>query len=156
MSGKTTLAKKLASDYVAKGIEPIVLDPLRDPSWPSNHILTNPNEFLALCESSEKCALFIDESGESIKGNGGEMNKIATRYRHYGHRAHFICQRAQQLPPIVRDQCEFLWLFRVSKDDAKLLSIEYGHDLTGAANFAKGECYFVQRFKPLQHFKLFG
>lgn len=156
MSGKTTLAKKLAADYRAKGIENIILDPLRDPQWPSNYIFTNSDQFTALAEESTHCALFIDESGESIGRNGGELNKIATRYRHFGHRAHFIAQRAQQLDKIVRDQCEFLWCFRVSRSDAKLLAEEYGHDeLANAYLLNKGECYFAQRYKPLQKFNVF-
>lgn len=156
MSGKTTLAKRIAQDYNSKGISTLVLDPILDPEWHAHYITKDGAEFLDYAGQSLNCALFIDESGESIGRHGGEMNKIATRYRHLGHRAHFICQRTQQLDKIVRDQCEFLFLFRVSRSDSKLMAEEYGHDeLENAYMLERGQCYFAQRFKPLQKLKIF-
>lgn len=36
-SGKTTLAKRLAHEYVSRGISVIILDPLNDPGWPTQN-----------------------------------------------------------------------------------------------------------------------
>lgn len=156
MSGKTSLAKKFARQFKSQGIGVLVLDPLLDPEWNADFITADAQQFLDVAQKSQHCALFIDESGEAIGRHGGEMNKLATRIRHYGHRSFFIAQRAQQLDKIVRDQCEFLWLFRVSRGDAELMAEEYGHDaLETAHSLQKGECFYAQRFKPLQKFDSF-
>lgn len=155
-SGKTTLAKKMASDFKRNGFLSMALDPLRDPSWPCDFVTDDPQEFMNVALTSRNCALFIDESGETIGRFGGDMNKLATRIRHYGHRSIFITQRAQQLDKIVRDQCEFLFLFRVSRDDAKLMAAEYGHDeLAEAYLLQRGEFYFAQRFAPVRKLNVF-
>lgn len=156
MSGKTTLAKKLLHNYKQNGINSLVLDPLRDPAWGASFITDDSNYFLSVARKSQQCALFIDESGESIGRNGGEMNEIATRHRHFGHRAHFIAQRAQQLDKIVRDQCEYLYCFRVSRSDAKILADEYGHDeLEDAPSLQKGEFFMCERYKPIKKLRVF-
>lgn len=156
MSGKTTLAKKIAANFKANNIACFVLDPLLDPSWGADFITDNPDYFMKIVGESRECALFIDESGESIGRNGGEMNKLATRYRHFGHRAHFIAQRAQQLDKIVRDNCETVYLFRSSKGDCKLLAEEYGHEEleTGYA-LEKGEFFMAARFEKLIRTRVF-
>jgi hypothetical protein len=61
---------------------------------------------------------------------------VATLTRHSAHSVHFISQRAAGLvAPLVRDQCERLYAFRVSASDARALASEYGHgELAGASS----------------------
>ena len=150
-SGKTTLAKRLCWSYSRRGIRTVVLDPLSDPGWNSNYCSTNPVEFLDIVKRSRSCAVFIDESGEMIGHYNDEMFWLATRGRHYGHNCHFITQRPAQISPNVRNQCLKLFLFTVSKDDAKLLSNEWNKpELLEANMLRQFECFSVERFSPVK------
>lgn len=127
-SGKTTMAKRLCRAYRAKGIKSIVLDPLHDPGWPADAVTSDPERFLEWARLSQQCALFIDESGEMIGHYEKQMFWLATRSRHYGHKAHFITQRANQLSPTVRDQCSNLIAFAMSHQDCQTLAREFNKD----------------------------
>lgn len=158
-SGKSTLARRLVARYRVNGTHSMVLDPLEDPAWRSAgaKILTGDGEkFLALMFKTRSCALFVDESGEAIGRYSGEMKKLATRSRHYGHNAHFISQRGVDIDKTIRDQCDDLYLFRVSKKDAEVLADEYCYDeLLGASQLNQGEFIKCGRFLKPQKIKLF-
>ena len=155
MSGKTTLATRLAHQYKVRGVEPIILDPMRDPRWPSEYLFTDSRQFLELCAKSTHCALFLDESGDTIGRYNDEMFWLATKARHYGHRSHFICQRPSQLSPTVRTQCSYMYLFNVGISDAKILADEWGKpELREANTLGRGEYFAVERFGPLQRSKI--
>lgn len=158
-SGKSTLARRLVAAYRVAGTQSCVLDPLGDPAWKAAgaKVLTSDGEkFLALMEKTRRCALFVDECGETIGRYSGEMKKLATRSRHYGHNAHFLAQRAADIDKTVRDQCELLFCFRVSKKDAQTLADEYGYDeLLGAFQLQKGEFIKCGRFQPPVRVRLF-
>lgn len=148
-SGKTTLATQLSSEYRAKGIKVIVLDPLLDPRWQADFLTSDRAEFLAIVQHPEtrSCAIFIDESGEMIGQYSDEMFWLATRARHYGHNSHFISQRAKQISPTVRNQCSYLALFCCSFDDSKELANEFNRPyLKEAHSLAKGEYFLVPRW----------
>lgn len=146
-SGKTTLAQMLCRSYRKRGFRTIVLDPLRDPRWEADYSTTWGSEFLEAARLNRKCALFIDESGETIGRYNPEMLWLATRSRHYGHKSHFITQRAVQLNKTARDQCTTLFLFRVSMDDAKSLSNEFADDaLKSATQLNQFEFFHKNRF----------
>lgn len=105
---------------------------------------------------SRNCALFIDESGAAIGRYAGPMHALATQSRHMGHKAHFFVQRGSLLDKTVRDQCSILFLFRVSKSDAKTFADEFGWDELEKANALEpGECYKVTRFSPPEKFSVF-
>lgn len=149
-SGKTTLAKRLALKYRASGIGALVLDPLRDPSWPCDFITDNSEEFLKIVFASRKCALFIDEAGESV-GRFDQANfTLATRARHWGHNSHFIAQRAQLVARTVRDQCSNAFVFRVAREDAKILAADWCADeVMESIDLPAGQCFYLSRFaKP--------
>jgi hypothetical protein len=137
LSGKTTLAKRLCHAYMAQGINCIVLDPINDPGWNTPYTFRDGTEFLDVCKASRQCAVFIDESGSAIGTHAHEMQWLATQARHWGHKSHFIMQRGQQLDKTMRDQCTHLYLFRVSKDDAKILANEFAQDELLQANELK-------------------
>lgn len=148
-SGKTTLAKKLVQRFKQNGIYSLVLDPLHDPEWDAYYQTADNEDFLKHMYEYRTCALFVDESGAAIGRYAKEMSVVATQSRHFGHRAHFITQRAAQLDRTVRDQCTELWLFRVGHNDAKILAEEFGYqELRNADQLQKGECFKVSRFAP--------
>jgi len=154
-SGKTSLAKEMARIYREQGIEVLVLDPLLDPDWPVDKVHEDPDEYMSQVFTKKKCALFIDESGEMIGRYSGVMGKLATRSRHYGHNAHFIVQRCAQLDKTVRDQCVYIYLFRVSKKDSETLADEYCDDmLKESCNLNKLEFIRLSRFEDAEKMKL--
>ena len=133
-----------------------MLDPIFDRRW-RGHIARDKSEFLELAENERSCALFIDESGESIGRYNEEMVWLATRARHYGHNSHFICQRASMLNRTVREQCELLCLFRVSEKDAKMMAEDWAQPaLMEAANLNKGEFIYAPRFGDAKRLNAFG
>lgn len=127
-SGKSTLAKQRAAAYVKQGIQCLVLDPHAS-RWPvdSRYVFTDPLAFLAIAKRSQRCALFIDEGGESI-GRGRharDMQWCTTGSAKYGHVTHLIAQAAQQLDPTIRSQCGRLFCFKQSRRNAELLADDF-------------------------------
>jgi hypothetical protein len=159
LSGKSSLAKQMIPVYKRRGILSLVCDPLGDPSWTkagASYQTDDGAKFLDVVFKSKSCAIFIDESGEAIGRYAGEMKSLATRSRHYGHNAHFISQRAVDIDKTIRDQCGYLFCFRVSKKDAETLSDEYGYEeLLQCSQLKQGEFIKCGRFHPPQKIKLF-
>jgi len=154
-SGKTTLAKALAAQYRRHRVSVAVLDPLNDPGWNADFQTTDRREFLERVKRSRSCALFIDESGETIGQYNDDMFWLATRARHYGHRSHFLTQRPAQLSPTVRHQCLRLFCFRVGFKDAKTLAEEFSNpDLVGASSLPQYTFYSINRFGPTERLAL--
>jgi hypothetical protein len=148
-SGKTTLAVQMSREYQRHNIRVIVLDPLLDSRWCADFMTTDRLQFLSVVQHPQtvNCAIFIDESGESVGQYNDEMFWLATRARHYGHNSHFICQRPAMLSPTVRGQCSYLYLFNVAATDAKTLSDDFNKpELKNAAELQKGEYYYCGRF----------
>ena len=139
-TGKTTLAFKLAAIYKRNGTGILVLDPDKRREWNADYITDDPDEFLRVVKVNQRCALFIDEGGQTIGRYSGAMQWLATNSRKWGHKAHFIAQRAQQIDPNVRNQCTAIFLFKQSFDDSKILAREFVADeLFEARNLKKGE-----------------
>ena len=141
-SGKTTLAFKLAKIYKSKGISLLILDPDLRKEWGADFITDDPEFYLTVVKLNSKCALFVDESGQMIGRYSGAMSWLATNSRKWGHKAHFIAQRATQIDPLVRGQCTSVFLFKQSVLDSKILASEYVCDeLKNANTLTQGE-YF--------------
>lgn len=154
-SGKTTLAKQLVARYNRNGIGTLVLDPLHDPGWNATFQTSDKELFLNNVKLSRNCALFIDESGEMVGRYNDEMFFLATRARHYGHNTHFITQRVVQLAKTVRDQCVDLFLFMVSKTDAKVLADEFNKPELQQANILNQfECFYCRRYGPVKKLQI--
>lgn len=157
LSGKTTLAKtKLVPAYKQNGVGVIVLDPMGDPGWNADFQTDSVDEFLRVVWESRQCAIFIDEAGESAGRFDAEMIKVATKGRHWGHRAHFLSQRGAQISATIRDQCSTLFLFTTSANDCKIHANEWNNDILRQGNtLQQGEYFHVTRFKPAVRHKLF-
>lgn len=145
-SGKTTLAKKLAAKYKAAGINVLVLDPLADPTWGADFQTTDPDFFLQTFWNSRRCAVFIDEAGESAGRYDKAMIKTATKGRHWGHNVHYLTQRGALLSTTIRGQCSQLFLFLSGRNDGKLHSEEWAQDeLKNCNTLKRGEFYHCMR-----------
>jgi len=156
-SGKTTLAKRMAAEYKARGVGVIVLDPLSDPGWDADFITANGDEFLETFWASRSCAVFIDESGDAVGKYDLAMQKTATRGRHWGHSVHYLTQRGAMISRTVRDQCSKLFLFNNGTEDCKIHIKEWNKpELIEAASFPPGHYFYAGRFTPAQRCKLEG
>ena len=109
LSGKSTLAKKLANAYKSQGIAVLVHDPVGDPEWNADFRTANAEEFFKVYNDSRQCAVFFDEAGETCEEFRHEITKTATRGRHRGHRNHYIAQRGTLILRTIRDQCSGLF-----------------------------------------------
>lgn len=143
-SGKTTLAFNLAREYKESGRNVLVLDPDLRKEWNAHFITDDPEYFLKVVKMNKSCALFIDESGQTIGRYAPEMEWLATQSRKWGHKAHFITQRASQISPTLRNQCTNLFLFKQSPTDSKILACDFVADeLKNAHKLKQGE-YLVK------------
>jgi hypothetical protein len=141
-TGKTTLAFKIAAMQKAQGRKVLVLDPDIRSAWNADFITDDPEYYLATVKLNKSCALFIDEGGQMIGRYAGAMQWLATNSRKWGHKAHFIAQRATQLDKTIRTQCTNLFLFKQSVGDCKVLSDEFVcHSLMSAYSLKKGEFF---------------
>lgn len=125
LTGKTTLAKRLAEAYKRKQVGVIVYDPIGDPGWVCDRRLTSIKDFLDVYWSSTGCMAFIDEAGNVCQQWDLDAVKTATKGRHWGHRNHYICQRASMISLTIRDQCSELFLFNSGPKDCKTHAEEW-------------------------------
>jgi hypothetical protein len=151
MSGKTTLARKMAALYTSLGRNVIVLDELMDEKWVSEggaQVMTDdPEQFKEVFWNSRNLAVFIDEAGESVGRYDKSMSMTATRGRHWGHICHYICQRGAMLSPSVRGQCSEVYAFQCTEKDAEALAEAFVQPkLREASGLAQGEYIRAVRF----------
>lgn len=139
-TGKTTLAFSIAQAYKAQGVPVYVLDPFKRAEWNADFITDDPDGFLDFVFTHKSAAVFVDESGDVIGRWSGDLQKLATQSRQFGHRVHFITQRAKQFDVNMRTQCENIFLFKQSPDDAKELARDFvAPSLIDAGSLRKGE-----------------
>lgn len=153
--GKTFLAQKICSQYRKKGYETIVLDPMSDPSWDATFRTRKAEEFLKAAKASRSCALFIDEGTISVGQYASEIQWCFTMARHWGHQTHLISQRAVRIDVTARDQCTYLYLFRVSAKDAKIFADDFADEgLVKASGLQKYQFLFSSPTQPAKLCKL--
>lgn len=157
LSGKTTLAKRLASKYRENGIGVLVHDPIGDPEWDADFRTASAAEFFRVYNESRGCAVFFDEAGETCIDYKSEITKTATRGRHRGHRNHYIAQRGTLILRTVRDQCSELFLFNSGMEDCKIHAAEWNAPIIKAegAFLETGEYFHKQRMAEIQKGHLF-
>ena len=122
-SGKTTLAK-----HIAKRLKRVIVFATYKSDWQCFHFTDNVSELVSIVETNKRLNIFIDEAGESLKRNDKEFQFLATRTRHFGHNVFFITQRANQLTPNIRTNCESLYCFKQSFNDASVLAQEFADE----------------------------
>lgn len=147
MSGKTTLARAFAQHFCKKGEKVIVYDPLgthtaNGADWGEGAIVFRDDfQFFDYLTSDgvSHAHVFIDESADLFSLENRDNFWLATRGRHFGFQLYFIAQRPKMLAPTVRNQCGFCYMFRLSKDDSKEISADFGHDYPDIIKNPEGE-----------------
>ncbi len=157
MSGKSTLAKILCRGLVRAGIPCLVLDPLLDRDWKTYGaawVTDNPDLFYEYARKNRSCALFLDESADTIGRNPGRLQWFATQARHWGHSSIFMAQRLTQLTPTVRDQCATLYVFACSRRDLETIAEERDRSEILQRQLQRGECWRIRNFEPTSRLAL--
>lgn len=151
-SGKSSLAKAICREVKVSGIPTVVLDPLQDDGWDTDHQFTDPQAFLAFVRQSKSCVLFVDEGGQSIGRYNEEMQWLATTSRHWGHSCWFISQGLTQVAPIVRQQSNKFYIFACGLANLDLVAEECREpDLKRFDKIGQGEFLIVSRFDAMLH-----
>jgi len=120
LSGKTTLAKRLACEYWrSRRIRSIVLDPIGDDWGPGAFATADPEAFRAMIRRTQQCAVFVEEASETV-ARDDEYIPLFTSIRHKGHRMHVIGHDGMSLLPVMRQQLQTLFLFRQDKKPLKV------------------------------------
>lgn len=157
LSGKTTLAKRLAAAYRAAGINVFVLDPILDPQWNADFITDDQEHFLDVFWANRSAMAFLDEGGESVGRYDLAMQKTATRGRHRGHVCHYIVQDATQIAPIIRAQCTRLFLFCSPYESGVRLSRDWNRpELLECSNLSVGEYFEAVKMGAIRKCHLFN
>lgn len=125
-SGKTFLMMSKARAYRAARIGVIALHRPREP-WPSacvNWQTADPALFIQKFWRCQNVVAFIEMSDASVGKYNEAFWKCATEGRHNGIRCYFIGQRAPQIHPQIRDNCDGVYLFCCGFKAAKELADE--------------------------------
>lgn len=119
LSGKTFLAQAMARGFKKRGIPVLVCDPFRDPAWPADFLTADIGDLLKVAHRSKKCAIFVDEAGQTIGLNPNKsIEWLTTASRHRGHIVRICGQRGVMVNRTMRDQLGELYLFSVNHKDA--------------------------------------
>lgn len=157
LSGKSTLAKRMAADYRRHGVAVLVLDPIGDPEWSADYKTHDTDDFFRVYSESRGCAVFVDESGDVCNERPDLITRTATRGRHRGHRNHYIAQRGTLILRTIRDQCSTLFLFNSGLEDCKIHAAEWNAPTIREKGpfLATGHYLYKQRMGELKEGRLF-
>lgn len=151
-SGKTVLCKRIAAHLFRCGRPVVVFDPFFQPGKWEADIITDSVEMLYNISQHPKnrnMVFLIDEAGEFFERDR-KYNRIATLTRQKGHDVFFVAQRALQLQPAVRSNCNEMYVFRQSVTDSKILAVETACDnLLQASNLQKLEYLHFSNFSKI-------
>lgn len=123
-SGKTTLGLVMADNYRRAGWSTLVLDPHLNPLWKADWMTDDLDKFLRKAKASQRCALFIEETGDEGDGEKPLGRRpgfawLVTQAHHFGHVTHYLSQYHAQVPPVVRTNVQRLYMFAVGVGTAK-------------------------------------
>jgi len=137
----------------------LVYDPVGDSRWydaGASYVTDDAETFMQLVRQNRNCTVFVDEAGDFCTSYDRDSHWLATRARHLGHQSVFISQRPTMVAKNIRDNCDKLFCFRISKYDAKEMANDYVcDDLLAAPELAKGECIFLKRYEPAIKLNIF-
>lgn len=124
-SGKTYKARQLAATFRKSGVAVLSFIP-EGHSWSEASWQTSDSErFVAKFNRARSCAVFIEISDAVVAKSDADFVRMFTWGRNLGHRVFAIAQRHTQINATIRDQCRWLWLFRVGFKTADILAEEY-------------------------------
>jgi hypothetical protein len=161
MSGKSTLARRMAEDAAKNGIIVIVYDPHEDDGWNSQYVTSDENLFFEYLAANDGKKIFaVMDEAETILSNSHRHNWwMFTRARHYGIESCAITLRPNLLAPTVRNNATEIYVFNLCRDDAKTLADEHNApQLSDAISLSQGEfmrAYWKDKKKVVDKFKVF-
>lgn len=158
-SGKTYLAHRIAANYLKDKVAVLVLDPTVDKAsqtaWPVTRkilpgrarcvVVTTEAAFFRCYKDARNCAVFIDECGELIGQDRSGLLSVFTRGRNYGIHGYGITQRATQISPTLRANCEELFMFQQHASDAKIIAQDRSDERLLEATKLKRGYYFYKK-----------
>ncbi len=149
-SGKTFLAMKKAQAFLDAGFGVLVLENILN-KWPCTWQTRCAADFIAAAKRSRRCALFIDDVGETLHRDP-DAEWPFTMARHLGHKTHALAQGATQLLPVLRNQCSTLYLFAdTDPDECKFLARKFNAPgLVGASSAPLNTFFLKARGQPLR------
>jgi hypothetical protein len=156
MTGKTTLAREHAHILESSKYSIAVYDPVgtdtANGNWPdSTTILRTPEEFADWIDDNEDsfdeehpCFLFVDESADIFGHSQTQAHWIARKIRHCHIFLRIIVQRPNMLHPSVRTQCAYVYMLRLSRNDAAMICQDMGHGPeVSNTPLDKGDCILL-------------
>lgn len=159
-SGKTHCAQQTAWEFRQRGVGVLVLHKPRE-LWPAGAVSWQTEDrdaFLRMFWAARQCACFMELADADVERSDDRFHKCFTQGRHEGHRCHYLSQRAAQVHPNIRENCESLCLFSVGMKGAKLWAEEFNDpELIGAASLKPVEHFFyykASRSVPARKMKL--
>lgn len=138
LSGKTTLARHHAQLLIDADYDVVVYDPVGtltiNGSWPPKcAVFDDPTKFLDWlenyrAENDRPTFVVVDESADIFGHANVEAHWIPRRVRHQNVYLRLIAQRPKMLPPNVRSQCAYTYMFRLADDDLRVVLADAGHN----------------------------
>lgn len=149
LSGKTTLAKHLSRLYwTRQRRRSLVLDPNLEDWGPHAWVTKDEAKFWEIVwkEPATPSLVIVEESTEMIARNE-ELTPVFTRLRHLHHKLIVIGHNGTTLLPIMREQIDTLYLFRMAPRPAKM----WAEDMTQpgfeeSVNLEQYEFLYGQRY----------
>ena len=158
-SGKTTLAFALAHwIWREHGLRSIVYDPFaarQRAAWGKSAWVTSDLEaFRRAVWGTTACAVFWDESSDSLDRNAREDKRFFTRIRHE-HRALFVLMHDfTVLTPLMRGNLSDAWIFRqTSKRADDWCNLFTDHRLRDAAELDQYQFIHKRAFRDPKRYK---
>jgi len=153
-SGKTFAAQQSAKAYLAAGRGVLVLHKERErwplPASPLVWQTHDPEAYERMYWRAKECACFMELADADVEKHDARFHRMFTQGRHEGHRNFYLSQRAAQVHPNIRENCESLCLFSVPMKGARLWAEEFNDDaLLGAVQLPPKYFYFkASRYVP--------
>jgi DNA helicase HerA-like ATPase len=145
-SGKTTLARAVSRQFLAKKTNVAVFDPLGTSTaggdWGEGALIfTDAETFLNWIYSPEAVnyQVFVDEAHKVLGHLHPENFWMLTEGRHFFLTLHLMTQRPKKLHPDVRHNCGRCYMFRLSKSDRSEIGADYGFDDLDKLSLDKGD-----------------
>lgn len=137
LSGKTTLARLHSRKLCQADYDVIVYDPVQTETaggdWGKEAVIfTDPVKFIEALEKAQATEgrpifAFVDEAADLFSHTDGYNNLLPRKIRHQGVYLRIIAQRPKLISPSVRSQCWYAFMFRLTRDDARELTADFGH-----------------------------
>ena len=149
-SGKSFLAKRMIQGLNSKGKRCVVYDPFLTRWDGAKEVTDDWQRLIALVSHVPSLRVFIDEIGQLPKDRWEDLRTLYSCARHAQHYITVIGQRGEQVPPIVRENADYIWLFRQGERGARFWADAKGDEsLMWAARSDFPKYHFVH-YRPFE------